>query len=150
MFAPAGVSGPKLDKPVSPARAYPFPSVGNGWNSGNLTSMAGGAAWHMSINEVLRVMHSFPRSGQIVPASKAQDALDARFGVDRIIDTSAGRLYDKNGRWTDGLQRTEQSVAVFMPDALDIVVFANSAIGIGAASLRNLVRDLYIASIVTP
>lgn len=150
VFAPAGVSGPKLDKPASPARAYPFPALGNGWNSGNLTSMAGGAAWHMSINEVLRVMHAFRRGGTIVPPSKAQDALDARFGVDRIINTSAGKLYDKNGRWSDGIQRTEQSVAVFLPDGLDIVVFVNSPIGLSGASLRNLVRDLYIASIVQP
>lgn len=149
VFAPAGVSGPTLDKPVSPALAYPFPAVGNGWNSGNHASRAGGVGWHMSINEVLRVMHAFRRAGHIVPPSEAQEALDAGFGIDRIINTDAGKLYDKNGRWRSG-SRTEQSVATFMPDGLNIVVFVNSPIGVSGASLRNLVRDLYIANIVEP
>ncbi len=150
VFSPSGVNGPSLDKPGSPARAYPWPVAGNGWNSGNLQSMAGGAAWHMSINEVLAVMHTFRRTSNIMPMSKAQEALDANFGIDRITNTSAGKLYDKNGRWRDGNQRTEQSVAVFLPDGMDIVVFTNSPIGPNAASLRNLVRDLYIANIVEP
>jgi len=149
VFAPAGVSGPSLDKPDAPARAYMFPA-GNGWNSGNLASMAGGAAWHMSINEILAVMHIFRRANAIVSPSKAQEALDAGFGVDRIIATPAGKLYDKNGRWRDGNQRTEQSVAAFMPEGMDIVVFVNSPIGPNAASLRNLVRDAYLASVVEP
>lgn len=150
VFAPAGVSGPTLEKPASPARAYAFPVAGGGWNSGDLNSMAGGAAWHMSINEILAVMHALRHSGQIMAPSKAQDMLDNGFGIDRIIDTSAGKLYEKNGLWRDGNQRTEQSVAVFWPDGLDIVVFTNSPIGAGGASLRNLVRDLYIANIVEP
>lgn len=150
VFAPAGVSGPALTKPGSPARAYPFPVAGNGWNSGNLTSMAGGAAWHMSINEILAVMHTFRRTGNIVPPSVAQDALDDGLGVDRIINTAAGKLYDKNGLWRDGNQRTEQSVATFMPGGMDVVVFTNSPIGANGASLRNLVRDLYQANIVEP
>ncbi len=150
VFAPAGVSGPSLEKPNSPARAYPWPVAGNGWNSGNLQSMAGGAAWHMSINEVLAVMHTFRRTSKIMPMSKTQEALDARFGIDRITTTSAGKLYGKNGLWRDGNQRTEQSDAVFLPDGMDVVVYTNSPIGANAASLRNLVRDLYIANIVEP
>jgi len=150
VFAPAGVSGPDLDKPNNPARAYPWPVSGGGWDSGNLRSMAGGAAWHMSINELLAVMHTYRRTNKIVPPSKAQDALDAGFGVDRITTTSAGKLYGKNGLWRDGAQRTEQSDVVFMPDGMDIAVFTNSPIGPNSASLRNLVRDLYIANIVEP
>jgi CubicO group peptidase (beta-lactamase class C family) len=150
VFAPAGVSGPALTKPNNPARAYPWPVSGGGWNSGDLTSMAGGAAWHMSINELLAVMHTYRRTNKIVPPSKAQDALDASFGIDRITTTSAGKLYGKNGRWRDGNQRTEQSDIMFMPDGMDIAVFTNSPIGPNAASLRNLVRDLYIANIVEP
>ncbi len=149
VFSPAGVSGPSLGKPNNPARAYAWP-VGGGWNSGDLKSMAGGAAWHMSINELLAVMHTYRRTNKIVPPSKAQTALDAGFGVDRITTTSAGKLYGKNGLWRDGNQRTEQSDVLFMPDGMDIAVFTNSPIGPNAASLRNLVRDLYIANIVDP
>ncbi len=149
VFSPSGVSGPSLGKPNNPARAYAWP-VGSGWNSGDLKSMAGGAAWHMSINELLAVMHTYRRTNKIVPPSKAQAALDAGFGVDRITTTSAGKIYGKNGRWRDGSQRTEQSDILFMPDGMDIAVFTNSPIGPNAASLRNLVRDLYIANIVEP
>ncbi len=150
VFAPAGVSGPDLDKPNNPARAYPWPVSGGGWNSGNLRSMTGGAAWHMSINELLAVMHTYRRTNKIVPMSKSQAALDASFGIDRITTTSAGKLYGKNGLWRDGAQRTEQSDVLFMPDGMDIAVFTNSPIGPNGASLRNLVRDLYIANIVGP
>ncbi|NOX81676.1 MAG: beta-lactamase family protein [Alphaproteobacteria bacterium] len=155
VFAPAGVSGPDLDKPNNPARAYSWPVSGGGWDSGNLRSMAGGAAWHMSINELLAVMHTYRRTNKIVPMSKSQDALDAGFGVDRITTTSAGKLYGKNGLWRDCnpnscSPRTEQSDVLFMPDGMDIAVFTNSPIGPNAASLRNLVRDLYIANIVEP
>ncbi len=150
VFAPAGVSGPDLDKPNNPARAYSWPVSGGGWNSGNLRSMAGGAAWHMSINELLAVMHTYRRTNKIVPMSKSQAALDAGFGIDRITTTSAGKLYGKNGLWRDGSQRTEQSDILFMPDGMDIAVFTNSPIGSNGASLRNLVRDLYLANIVDP
>jgi hypothetical protein len=98
---------------------------------------------------VLKVMRAF-RGGQIVPASKAQAALDARFGVDRIISTDAGNLYEKNGLWRGSNMRTEQSVAVFLPDGLDIVVLVNSPIGFRDASLRGLVSTLYDKSIVRP
>src|SRR3569833_1514708 len=49
VFAPAGVSGPSLDHPNPDALAYNFPVNGNGWNSGNLASMSGGAGWHASV-----------------------------------------------------------------------------------------------------
>ncbi len=150
VFAPSGVSGPSLSKPSSPARAYPFPVAGDGWNSGNLASMAGGAGWHMSINEILAVMHTFRRTNKIVPPSVAQDALEDGFGIDRRLKTKAGTIYEKNGLWRDGSQRTEQSVATFLPEGMDVVVFTNSPIGSEAASLRNLVKDLYIANIIEP
>jgi hypothetical protein len=48
VFTPAGVSGPSLDHPPADALAYSFPVNGNGWNSGDLASVSGGAGWHMS------------------------------------------------------------------------------------------------------
>src|SRR5204862_35361 len=50
VFAPAGVSGATLDHPAADALAYNFPTSGKGWNSGDLSTMAGGAAWHLSVN----------------------------------------------------------------------------------------------------
>jgi CubicO group peptidase (beta-lactamase class C family) len=150
VFAPAGVTGASHQKPASPARAYSWPVSGAGWNSGDLASMSGGAGWHMSINEILAVMHTFRRTSKIMPMAKAQGMLDASFGIDNITQTPAGKLYDKNGRWRDGSQRTEQGVAFFLPDGMDVVVFTNSPIGPNAASLRGLVASTITANIVTP
>ena len=71
VFAPAGVTGPDFTHDATDALAYNFPVTGNGWNSGDLTSMAGGAAWHMSVDEVLKVMATFRRSGTIVSTTQA-------------------------------------------------------------------------------
>ena len=43
VFAPADVTGPDLTHDAADALAYNFPVTGNGWNSGDLTSMASGA-----------------------------------------------------------------------------------------------------------
>ena len=150
VFAPAGVSGPSHQKTANPARAYPWPVAGAGWNSGDLASMAGGAGWHMSINEILAVMHTFRRTNNIMPKAKAQGMLDASFGIDNTTTTAFGKFYDKNGRWRDGSQRTEQGVAVFLPGDMDIVVFTNSPIGPSAASIRGLVVNTLSANVVTP
>ena len=150
VFAPSGVNGPSHQKTASPARAYPWPVAGAGWNSGDLASMSGGAGWHMSINEILAVMHTFRRTNKIMPIGKAQGMLDASFGIDNTTTTPFGKFYDKNGRWRDGSQRTEQGVAVFLPDGMDIVVFTNSPIGPNAASIRGLVVNTLSANVVTP
>jgi len=45
VFTPAKVSGPSLDHPAADALAYNFPVSGNGWNSGDLSTVSGGAGW---------------------------------------------------------------------------------------------------------
>ena len=60
------VTGPDFTHDAADALAYNFPVTGNGWNSGDLTTMAGGAGWHMSVDELLRVMAAFRRA---VPSS---------------------------------------------------------------------------------
>jgi hypothetical protein len=109
--------------------------------------MAGGAGWHMSPNDVLRVMAIFRRNGSIVSPSDAQDMLADGFGIDRTINSPAGTLYEKNGLWRDNIGRTEQSVAYFLPGAQELVVYVNSPIGQSGSSLRNLVRDTYLANV---
>ncbi len=59
VFSPSGVTGPTLSHEPVDALAYNFPVSGNGWNSGDLTTMAGGAGWHMSVDELLAVMSTF-------------------------------------------------------------------------------------------
>ena len=52
-------------------------------------------------------------------------------------------IYNKNGAWGSNGRR-EQCVAYFMPDDVEVAVFVNSPIGPNSASLRGLVKDLYV------
>ena len=83
------------------------------------------------------------RKGTIVSATKAQYILDNAFGIDQIISTPAGQLYNKNGAWLNN-NRTEQCVAYFMPQGMELGLFVNSPIGTANYSLRNLVKDAYV------
>lgn len=150
VFTPAGVS----DAGFAPtsfvgsiALAYKFPALNQqGWNSGNLSTMAGGAAWHLSSKELLNVMNHVRRKNTIIPAQKAQYMLDNHFGIDQKINTDAGAIYNKNGGWHNN-GRTEQSVAYFFPNGMEVVVFVNSPIGTNNASLRNVVKDAFLSSL---
>src|ERR1700722_9439146 len=113
VFPPAGVSGPTLYHEPADALAYNFPVSGNGWNSGDLTTMAGGAGWHMSVNQLLDVMGAFRRSGTIMSPSDAQTLLTDGFGIDWSISTPLGFYYAKNGMWSDPCGHLEQSVAFY-------------------------------------
>jgi CubicO group peptidase (beta-lactamase class C family) len=146
VFTPSGVANASFDPLANypNALAYKFPNMNeNGWDSGDLTSMAGGAAWRLSVNEVLKVMDNVRRRNTILPAAKAQLLLDSYFGIDQIIDTPAGKLYNKNGAWSNN-GRKEQSVIYFLPEGMELVVFVNSKIGAQDASLRGLVKDVYL------
>lgn len=150
VFSPAGVANASFE-PLAMypnALAYKFPHGGeNGWDSGNLASMAGGAAWRLSVSDVLNVMDHVRRRNTILPAAKAQMMLDSKFGIDQVIDTPAGKLYNKNGSWNSN-GRKEQCVAYFLPGGMELVVFVNSKIGNEDASLRTLVKDVYLNNLV--
>ena len=146
VFTPSGVANagfePLLTTPD--ALAYMFPwQITSGWNSGNLNTVAGGAGWRLSMKELLSVMNHVRRKGTIVSATKAQYILDNAFGIDQIISTAAGKLYNKNGGWSNN-NRTEQCVAYFMPQGMELGLFVNSPIGTANYSLRNLVKDAYV------
>ena len=64
------------------ALAYSFPVNGAGWNSGDLSTMTGGAGWHMSADELLNVMGTLRRKGTIMSTTQAQTMLDSGFGID--------------------------------------------------------------------
>ncbi len=147
-FKPSGVAGPTLDHPASNALAYTFPVGGNGWNSGDLTSVTGGAAWHMSVNQLLNVMNTFRRKGTIMSNAKAQGMLDAGFGIDVVgMNTPAGKLYNKNGLWGDGAAHVEQSLAYFLPEGMELVVLANSPVGAPPKFFRDVVTQIYVNNV---
>ena len=150
VFTPAGVANASFAPPpfaVGAALAYRFPHLNlDGWNSGDLSTVSGGAGWRLSMKELLNVLDHVRRKNTILPAATAQAMLDDGFGIDQIIDTPAGKLYNKNGLWrSDG--RTEQCVAYFWPKGMEMAMFVNSPIGVDGASLRNLVRDAFLSSL---
>jgi CubicO group peptidase (beta-lactamase class C family) len=151
VFTPAGVAGASF-APIyngSNALAYKLPYAMNqeaGWDSGDLSSVAGGAGWRLSVKELLSVMNHVRRMNTIIPAAKAQYMLDNYFGIDQHISTPAGMLYNKNGSWSTG-GKTEQTVAYFMPNGMELALYVNSPIGKTGFSLRGLVKDAYLASL---
>jgi CubicO group peptidase (beta-lactamase class C family) len=152
VFNPAGVAKAGFVPADFGALAYNFPH-GNldGWNSGDLSTMSGGVGWRLSVIEVLNVMNHARRKNTILSANRMQFLLDNGLGIDQIIKTPAGKLYNKNGSWERGSKcannlSIEQCVAVFLPNGYEIVVFVNSRIGMDCKSLRNLVTETYLDS----
>lgn len=147
VFAPAGVTNATLDHPAGDALAYGFPAGAGGWNSGDVSSYAGGAAWHLSASQMLDVMNAFRRKGTIMPTPRAIAMLDNGFGIDLIQDTPIGKLYNKNGRWQNGA-RAEQSLAYFLPQNMELVVLTNSPVSAQDTFFRNVVTQIYVDHIV--
>jgi CubicO group peptidase (beta-lactamase class C family) len=149
VFAPAGVTNATLNHPAAGALAYQFPVTTNGWNSGDLGSVSGGAGWHVSVDQLLDVMGTFRRKGTIVSSATAQTMLDSGFGIDVIANTPAGKLYNKNGLWHDANVngRTEQSLAYFLPEGMELVVLANSPIGNPEKFFRTIVTQTYVDNV---
>src|SRR5258708_30128116 len=74
--------------------------------------------------------------------------LDDGFGIDLIESTSLGTLYNKNGLWQSGALQTEQSLASFLPRDMELVVLANSPIGVSSQFFRDVVTNIYLDNIV--
>jgi hypothetical protein len=94
VFAPVGVTS-ALDHTGDNALAYPYPASVPGWSSGDLSTMSGCVAWHLSVEDLLNVMAAFRRRGTIVDPTRAQTMLDRQFGIDVKRDTALGRIYAK-------------------------------------------------------
>jgi hypothetical protein len=143
VFSPSGVTGASLDHPSNSALAYKFPSSSSGWNSGNLETVSGGAGWHLTVDQLLSVMGAFRRKGTIMSNANAQKLLDNSFGIDLILPTPAGTLYNKNGRFTNN-DRTEQALAYFLPENMELAVFVNSPVGSPSKFFRDVVTKVYL------
>ena len=106
------MTDPTLAHQTNDALAYNFPVSGNGWNSGDLTTMAGGTGWHMTVDDVLKVMGTFRRAGTIMSPAQAQTMLEDSFGIDFITQTQLGTFYAKVGGWGAATAKFEQVRAV--------------------------------------
>lgn len=150
LFNPAGVSGPSPAHATADALAYPFPVNGGGWNSGDLQTVLGGAGWHISADELLSVMGTFRRKGTIMTDQQAQTMLDSGFGIDVIQSTALGKLYNKNGAWSNANppgESEEQTLAYFLPQGMELVVMANSPLGLPEQFFRGVVTNIYLENI---
>jgi hypothetical protein len=111
--------------------------------------MAGGAAWHISVDELLDVMGTFRRDGTIVSPFQAQSMLDAGFGIDWTVSTRLGTYYAKNGLWQDSAGQIEQAVLFYLPHDMEFVLLVNSPVGSPPQFLYSLVADAYTSNIVS-
>jgi hypothetical protein len=149
IFNPAGVSGEvATNARQKHALAYTFP-VGStdGWNSGDLSTILGAAGWRLSVSDLLKIMDLARRHNDIFRGTEFQEALDASLGIDQIIPTWAGKIYNKNGRWNNN-GKTEQSVIFFLPDDMEVAVLVNSQINNGKGpQLRTRVTEAYVNSL---
>jgi hypothetical protein len=161
VFQPSGVVGATLDHPPGCALAYRVPDDReSGWNSGKLEESCGCDGWHLSVGQLLNVMGEFRRGGGILMPADAQAMLDNGFGVDPLsgnsalptgLTTPAGNVYCKPGDWHDPNNRDEQSLAYFLPDDMELVVFVNSMVAgqIGTNNFRQVVTQAYLDNLTT-
>lgn len=152
VFTPSGVLNVSAVPTATGALAYANDKSTKGWDSEDVTGQLGGAGFRLSVNDVLDVMGTFRRSGKIVSQAKARAAIEARLGIDRVLDTPAGKLYEKNGLWRERefpSGGAEQAVAYYLPNDMELVVVVNSWIGPTNASLRETIANAYINSFRT-
>jgi len=153
IFAPSGVTGAGLVGDNNTAYAYTW-TGGNAWLPGDLSDWAGGASWHMSINDVLRIAHRFRRMGSPISQSRASEILQLGLGVDGFWNSPAGRVYHKNGAWRDRSacngRSEEQSLLLFMPGDMEMALYVNSPVGSNCTFLRSLVQTIYLNNVVEP
>jgi CubicO group peptidase (beta-lactamase class C family) len=144
IFGPSGVQEATLDRRDHHALAYSFPPQAAGWNSGDLTTMAGGCAWHLSVEDLLKVLGAFRRGRLGVSTAQAEAMLDAGLGIDAAIPTPLGNAYNKGGLWGNPGGQIEQSLAYVLPQDMELVLFANSPVGSPATSFPDLVMRVYL------
>ncbi len=125
IFDPVGVTSSFLHEDDD-ALAYPYPANMAGWNSGDLSTMSGCCAWHLSVNDLLIVMAAFRRRNMIIDPVRAQQMLDRQFGLDIKKDTSLGRIYAKGGFWSLNGNFVEQSNVFFLPRGMELAILSNS------------------------
>ena len=126
IFAPLGIESTFLH-PDPDALAYEIPVKVPGFNSGDMSWMAGSSGWHLSVNDLLTIMAAFRRGGSIIDTASAQLMLDRQFGIDKFRDSNLGRIYAKGGFWSDKKGgAVEQSNVFFLPKGMELAILANA------------------------
>jgi hypothetical protein len=92
-------------------------------------------------------MDAFRRKGSIMSTPQAQSMLDNGFGVDLVMPTPLGNLYNKSGWWGNEGGQVEQSLAYFLPHDMELVLLANSPVASPAQFLRDIVTNIYTENI---
>jgi hypothetical protein len=170
VFLPSGVVSATLgDDPANPPPALAYESEGDptpGWNPGNMEESCGCDGWYLSVNQLLDLMGQFRRDGGILTPAEAQAMLDNGFGVDPLttssaplptaLPTAAGNVYCKPGDRHNNSCRDEQTLAYFLPEDMELVVFVNSMVNrlVGTSPsfpnyFRYLVTQTYLDNLTT-
>jgi len=148
VIGPSGSEGSFVWSPGD-ALAYTYPTSIKGWDSGDLSTVTGAAGWHFSVDQLLKIMGTFRRAGTILSTTQAQTMLDDSFGIDWIVQRPVDQalMYIKNGLWANGNGQTEQSVAFFLPDDMEMVVLVNSPINATSSFLASVVQNAYTQNV---
>jgi CubicO group peptidase (beta-lactamase class C family) len=71
-------------------------------------------------------------SGTIMSQADAQTVLDDGFGINWTVTTPLGTYYAKIGTWSDGSGHMEPSIAFYLPQEMELVLFVNSPVALAA------------------
>jgi hypothetical protein len=134
VFAPVSIDRRDLEADANAALAYATPPTVPGARIENL-GLSGQTGWHLSIDELLRLLEKF-LGGSIISRRRAQQLVSNMYGLDQPIDTSAGPVYSKGGLRLDGSGRGLAAMMCLMPGDVELVVFVNSGDGTAAGPLR--------------
>ncbi len=132
IFAPSGVTGATMLPPRDTALAYDFPVTWPGGQPDKMRCMAGAVGWYMSVDEVLNVMGTFRRGGKIMPPEAATAMMDAQIGFEwnygdvGFHSKSGISVRSKKSLDEDTNIQMLQTAAYFLPDDMELVIFANS------------------------
>jgi len=147
VFGPVPVSDAATASVPGNALAYQWPMPAAGWDSGDLSATSATTGWHLTANELVRLLHAFT-NGAIVPRSDAWAMLEAGWGIDRKAPTKAGRYFLKDGRWESSNNQLEQAVVGLLPGGLPFALLMNSQFGPDTPFLINIVAGAIEAHII--
>ena len=126
VFGPAGIAAREFDAPADSALAYATPPKAPGESLFAGSTAAGSSGWHLSIDELVRLLGTF-RAGSMMPSFRTEQLLDDLYGLDQAIPTKAGTLFYKGGReWDQTTKKGIDTAIYMMPGGVDFAIFVNS------------------------
>ena len=134
VFAPVSIDRRDLKAAANAALAYSTPPTVPGGRIENL-GLSGQTGWHLSVDELLRLLQKF-LSGSIISRRRAQQLVSDMYGLDPPIHTNAGPVHSKGGLRLDGSGRGLASMIGLMPGDVEFVVLMNAGDGTPDGPLR--------------